>query len=235
MSATSSGTPDKSTPAKKAAPSKSLSDLLGKEDSNVEHEEKTTGFKNRKDHTSDSEKNDNKSADEQNKDDNEDKTDSKRRAEANLPENTPDTPSSEEVNKEQEKNTVIGLTDKDSIKKDDSDTHPTSGLSKSVVHATSTSTSKTPAELAAESPEETAKRYDIDNKVSQEDIDNPRVQIYSDTVVKQVPSGTHLHPDIAKDLHNYGIASTTTDSAQVRRQITDTHDFADDAKHNDKF
>lgn len=118
-------------------------------------------------------------------------------------------------------------------KKDDADTNETSGLSNSVVH--DTTTSKTPDELAAMTPDETIERYDINTETSQEDIDNPRVQVYSDTVIKQVPSGTHLHPDIAKSVQNYGIQDRTTDSAQVKRTITETYDFAPDAEYNDKF
>lgn len=96
-------------------------------------------------------------------------------------------------------------------------------------------TNKTPAELAAESPAETAERYNINTEISDEDADNPRVQVYRDTLVNQVPSGTHLHPDIAKDLQNRGIAEQHTDNAQVKRQIVDTYDFAPDAEYNDKM
>lgn len=105
-------------------------------------------------------------------------------------------------------------------------------MSPEVVHMAS---NKTPAELVAETPEETAKRYNIDNRISDEDADNPRVQVYRDTLVNQVPSGTHLHPDVAKDLLNRGIAEQHTDNAQVKRVITDTYDFAPDAETNDKF
>lgn len=94
---------------------------------------------------------------------------------------------------------------------------------------------KTPAELAAESPAETAERYNIDNKISDQDADNPRVQVYRDTLVNQVPSGTHLHPDIAKDMLNRGIAESHTDNAQVKRQVTEVYDFAPDADTNDKY
>jgi hypothetical protein len=159
--------------------------------------------------------------------------------ETTTPETTTTTPETspneyhEYPPKENKKDTVIGLTDKDSIVKDDPDTNETSGLSNSVVH--DTSTNKTPEELSSETPDETATRYGITNEVSKEDIANPRVQVYADTVVKQVPSGTHLHPDVAKSLHNYGIAERTTDSAQVKRTITETYDFAPDAEHNDKF
>lgn len=102
-------------------------------------------------------------------------------------------------------------------------------------NVTSTIPNKTPAELSSETPEETAQRYGIDTKVTQEDIDNPRVQVYKDTRVVQVPSGTHLHPDIAKDLYNRGIAEMHTDNAMVRHEVVSTYDFAPDAPHNDKF
>ncbi len=105
-------------------------------------------------------------------------------------------------------------------------------LSKNVV---STVPNKTPAELAAETPDETAARYNVDTTITDEDADNPRVQAYRDTVVRQVPSGTHLHPDVAKDLQNRGISEVATDNAQVKRTITEVYDFAPDAEHNDKF
>lgn len=94
---------------------------------------------------------------------------------------------------------------------------------------------KTPAELAAETPKQTASRYGIDQSVTDEDADNPRVQAYRDTHVNQVPSGTHLHPDIAKDMLNRGISEQHTDNAQVKRTVTEYYDFAPDAEHNDKF
>lgn len=100
---------------------------------------------------------------------------------------------------------------------------------------TSTVPNKTPAELAAETPDETAARYDIQDRATDEDFDNPNVQVYRDDVVKQVPSGTHLHPDIAKDLQNRNISDNTTDSAQVTRRVTEYHAFAGDAPNNDKF
>lgn len=105
-------------------------------------------------------------------------------------------------------------------------------MSPEVVHMAS---NKTPAELAAETPDETAERYNIDTRISEKDANNPRVQVYRDTLVNQVPSGTHLHPDVAKDLMNRGIAEMHTDNAQVKRVITDTYDFAPDAETNDKF
>lgn len=102
-------------------------------------------------------------------------------------------------------------------------------------HVVSTVPNKTPAELAAETPDETDARYGKAPVVSQEDLDNPRVQVYKDTVIKQVPSGTHLHPDIARDMFNRGISDSSTDNAQVRRITTDTYDFAPDAETNDKW
>jgi hypothetical protein len=107
-----------------------------------------------------------------------------------------------------------------------------SGLSPAVV---STVPNKTPAELASETPDEAAARYGIDETVSEQDLENPRVQVYKDTVLKQVPSGTHLHPDVAKDMQNRGIQQQTTDTAQVSRMVTHEYDFAPDAPHNDKW
>lgn len=103
------------------------------------------------------------------------------------------------------------------------------------LNVVSTVPNKTPAELAAETPEETAARYGVDTSITKKDANNPRVQVYKDTHVRQVPSGTHLHPDIAKDLLNRGISEHTTDNAQVKRTITETYDFAPDAETNDKF
>jgi hypothetical protein len=105
-------------------------------------------------------------------------------------------------------------------------------MSPEVVHLDS---NKTPAEMAMETPAETAKRYNIDNEISEADAKNPRVQVYRDTLVNQVPSSTHVHPDVAKDLMNRGIAETHTDNAQVKRFITDTYDFAPDAETQDKY
>ena len=106
-------------------------------------------------------------------------------------------------------------------------------LSENVV---STVPNKTPAELSGETPEETAARYNITTEITDEDADNPRVQVYDDTRVNQVPSGTHLHPDIAKSAQNRGIAEMHTDNALVRHPDTaPTYDFAPDAETNDKW
>jgi hypothetical protein len=114
------------------------------------------------------------------------------------------------------------------VKKDDKEPY----LSPEVV---ATVPNKTPAELASETPDETAARYGINTEISDEDANNPRVQSYRDTRVRQVPSSTHLHPDIAKDNFNRGIVDQGTDNAQVRRVVSDTYDFAPDAEHNDKW
>ncbi len=93
---------------------------------------------------------------------------------------------------------------------------------------------KTPEGLATETPEEAAARYHIDTEVTEEDDENPRVE-YFKTEAKQVPAGTHLHPDVAKDVMQKGISHHTTDSAQVVREVSVGYDFADDAEQNDKF
>lgn len=115
---------------------------------------------------------------------------------------------------------------------DDRDKADTTNLSPQVV---GTVPNKTPAELSSETPKQTAQRYGIDQTITDEDADNPRVDLFRDTHVNQVPSGTHLHPDIAKDLMNRGISEQHTDNAAVRRTSTEYYSFAPDAEHNDKF
>ncbi len=105
------------------------------------------------------------------------------------------------------------------------------GLSTQVV---ATVPNKTPNELAAETPDEADARYGTRNP-TEENFDDPNVQVYRNQKVPQVPSGTHLHPDIAKDLQNYTISDRTTDSAQVVRQVAEHQVFAGDAEKNDKF
>ena len=102
-------------------------------------------------------------------------------------------------------------------------------------HVVSATPNKTPAELASETPDEAAARYGINTTITDEDAENPRVQVYEDTVVAQIPSGTHLHPDIAKDLYNRGISRVGTDNAQVSRTLNAGYDFAPNAELNDKF
>lgn len=103
-------------------------------------------------------------------------------------------------------------------------------------HVVATVPNKTPDELSAESADETADRYNINSEISKTDAENPRVQAYNETRTYQVPSGTHLHPDIAKSQQNRGIAETHTDNAMVKHQDTaPTYDFAPDAEVNDKW
>lgn len=88
---------------------------------------------------------------------------------------------------------------------------------------------KTPNQLAAETPEETAERYGIDPEVPEENLDNPNIQVHREDYYKQVPSSTHLHPDIAADPQNRGITEPSTDVAQLKRGDTYIgHVFATD-------
>jgi hypothetical protein len=135
----------------------------------------------------------------------------------------------EEITSEENKETYPN---EDYLHMDEGDKADKPALSRQVV---STVPDKTPAELSSETQEETARRYGVDQTITDEDADNPRVQVYRDTKVNQVPSGTHLHPDIAKDLLNRGISEQHTDNAQVKRTIVETYDFAPDAPNNDKF
>lgn len=104
-------------------------------------------------------------------------------------------------------------------------------LSDAVTH---TKFDKTPNEMAHETPDESKRRHNIDTTINEEDLDNPNVQVYRDKNYEQIPSGTHLHPDIVKDLENRGITQHTTDAAVVRRTIEEQV-FAGDAEQNDKF
>jgi hypothetical protein len=129
---------------------------------------------------------------------------------------------------------TLSLNDSPSYKdyNNDEDKADTWNTSPSV---TALRTDKTPAELSSETPDETAARYGVDTTITDEMADNPNIQLYRDTHVNQVPSGTHLHPDIAKDLLNRGISEQHTDNAQVKRTITEAYAFAPDAEQNDKF
>lgn len=146
----------------------------------------------------------------------------------NLPEND-ETKKSDETNKNEGDNVKVEAPEND----------PGDNTKPVVPDETTTPPSvlmnKTPSELAAETPDETAARYDIDTSITDDDAENPNVQVYKDTTMKQVPSGTHLHPDIAKDLSNRGISENTTDSAQVTRTVSNEYAFAPDAEYNDKM
>ena len=92
---------------------------------------------------------------------------------------------------------------------------------------------KTPAELSQETPDETASRYNIKETAHDDVVENPRVEVSYDDYVKQVPSSTHLHPDIAKDPHNRGISAPTTDIGQVVRGGVVEFDHAPDVNSSE--
>lgn len=211
------------TPAKKATPpaktasakSSSLSDLLGKsDDNNNKSDQVVRDTKGDSVPVVEKDTSNHPAPVNDNNDDN-----------SKLDEPTPNSDTNVEVKGDQNK-------DNKSVRenKEDLDDGPTV-LSE---HVVATVPNKTPAELAAESPDEAAARYGT-REVTDEDLKNPNVQVYPDSGVRQVPSGTHLHPDIAKDLLNRGISENTTDSAQVKRTVTNEYDFAPDAENNDKF
>lgn len=197
-----------SVPAKKAVPS--LTDIKNgkkavEEDKKAENTSPVTDEK--KDETVNDDHNDNKAIQEnQEKKQEDEKTDPKTLTEQNKSEPDPD------------------------AKVDNAGR--VNGISPAVTALTA---NKTPSELAAETPDEAEQRYGKGPEPTEEDLDNPQIQVYRDDVVKQVPSGTHLHPDIVKDLTQRGIAGHRTDNAQVVRQINDGYDFAGNAEHNDKF
>ncbi len=116
-------------------------------------------------------------------------------------------------------------TEKEENNSDDS----TPPLSENVV---STVPNKTPAELAAETPDESAARYGIDRTITDEDDKNPRVEASHENLFPQIPSGTHLHPDIAKSTQNRGIG-TTTENASFSQAVVG-YDYAEEAPIDDK-
>lgn len=92
---------------------------------------------------------------------------------------------------------------------------------------------KTPADMAAETPAETAKRYGINDKVPQDVHDNPNVAATNDNKLFQIPGGTHVHPDVARDSYNRMVGGRPSESGQVT--VTDTQMvFAQPAEFDDK-
>jgi len=75
---------------------------------------------------------------------------------------------------------------------------------------------KTPAELASETPEESAARYNISSEIPDAVDENPNVEVYRDSGAKQIPSGTHLHPDVAKDNYNRALKGGTENATTSR-------------------
>jgi hypothetical protein len=91
---------------------------------------------------------------------------------------------------------------------------------------------KTPAELSAESPEETARRFNINDEIPQDVADNPNVQVYAGDKNFQVPGGTHLHPDVAKDNYNRSL-NNAGNSVSTSRTVSENV-YATEAEQDDK-
>jgi hypothetical protein len=145
----------------------------------------------------------------------------------NTEDSTDNVDSSDDVNREES-----DKADRD-VDEDYESTHDKDPmLSEAVV---STVPNRTPAQLASETAEETAARYNLKAEPTEADTKNPRVQVYADSEFKQIPSGTHLHPDVVIDMASRRGLTHGTDNAQVRREITHEYDFAPDAEFNDKF
>lgn len=91
---------------------------------------------------------------------------------------------------------------------------------------------KTPNELAAETPQETQERYGINDEVPDDVHDNPNVTIDRDNRVPQIPGGTHLHPDVAKETYNSSLG-VPTEAGLVTRSVGKSV-YADEAEVDDK-
>lgn len=89
---------------------------------------------------------------------------------------------------------------------------------------------KTPADLAAETNQEQAERYGIDGEISDQDNDNPAVDRNRDNVQPEIISGTHLHPDLARD---YKYQDVGTENGTYTRQVVETA-YAEPAEIDDK-
>lgn len=91
---------------------------------------------------------------------------------------------------------------------------------------------KTPADISAESAEETMRRYGYSDEVPQELIDNPNVE--TDRLMKnyQIPGGTHLHPDVARDNYNR-IVGGRVEHGNVQRTVNEQV-YATEAPVDDK-
>lgn len=91
---------------------------------------------------------------------------------------------------------------------------------------------KTPADLSSETPEESRLRFGIPNEVPDDVHNDPNVTANRDMGFVQIPSGTHLHPDIARDNYNRGVGGQAENS-QVTRTVTE-HVYATPALQDDK-
>jgi hypothetical protein len=86
---------------------------------------------------------------------------------------------------------------------------------------------KTPGGLSTETPEETSVRYNIDLEVTKEGLED--LDENCREKVRQIPAGTHLHPDYTNELLRKG-GNQASDSAQVVRDVTVGHSFADEVE-----
>lgn len=68
---------------------------------------------------------------------------------------------------------------------------------------------KTPFDMSAESAAETMERYGYSDQVPQELIDNPNVETIHLMKNYQIPGGTHIHPDVARDNYNRIVGGRT--------------------------
>lgn len=91
---------------------------------------------------------------------------------------------------------------------------------------------KTPADLAAETPQQTAKRFGISEDVPDDVHNNPNVEISRDNRIQQVASGTHLHPDVARDTYNSSL-SRPSEAGHVTMSRTQAV-YAQEAEIDDK-
>ncbi len=90
---------------------------------------------------------------------------------------------------------------------------------------------KTPADLAAETPEESAARYGLNSEVPDDVAKDPNVQVSKDYNLMRPSGGTHLHPDIARD--NYNRPLSIGETGVVTRTVSE-HVFAGEAELDDK-
>jgi len=91
---------------------------------------------------------------------------------------------------------------------------------------------KTPADMSAETPKETQQRYGISDEVPKEVDENPNVMAHAAMGNYQIPSGTHLHPDIARDNYNRAVG-TGTERGEVQVARTQMV-FATENENDDK-
>jgi hypothetical protein len=66
---------------------------------------------------------------------------------------------------------------------------------------------KTPADMSAETPEMSQQRYGISDEIPDDVIKNPNITEDGKSA-RQIASGTHLHPDVARDTYNRSLERT---------------------------